>query len=71
MRHRHPGPWKKLKVNYRTTDEIRRLAVRLLEGRPIDDLDGGQDDQKGYMSLTHGESPAVTRCPMWRTRSGI
>jgi superfamily I DNA/RNA helicase len=47
------------KVNYRTTDEIRRFAVRLLEGRPIDDLDGGQDDQQGYMSLTHGEPPAV------------
>jgi superfamily I DNA/RNA helicase len=30
-------------INYRTTDEIRRFAVRLLEGRSIDDLDGGQD----------------------------
>ena len=33
-------------VNYRTTDEIRRFAVQLLEGRRIDDLDGGQDDQQ-------------------------
>jgi len=53
------GRGKKLKINYRTTDEIRRFAVRLLEGRPIDDLDGGQDDQKGYMSLTHGTAPAT------------
>jgi superfamily I DNA/RNA helicase len=53
------GRGKKLKVNYRTTDEIRRFAVKLLEGRPVDDLDGGEDDQKGYMSLIHGESPAV------------
>lgn len=53
------GRGKKLKVNYRTTDEIRRFAVKLLEGRPIDDLDGGEDDQKGYMSLIHGEPPAV------------
>jgi superfamily I DNA/RNA helicase/Txe/YoeB family toxin of Txe-Axe toxin-antitoxin module len=53
------GRGKKLKINYRTTDEIRRFAVRLLEGRPIDDLDGGQDDQKGYMSLTHGTVPAA------------
>jgi superfamily I DNA/RNA helicase len=53
------GRGKKLKINYRTTDEIRRFAVRLLEGRPIDDLDGGQDDQKGYMSLTHGMAPVV------------
>jgi len=53
------GRGKKLKVNYRTTDEIRRFAVKLLEGRPIDDLDNGEDDQKGYMSLTHGEPPLV------------
>ena len=53
------GRGKKLKINYRTTDEIRRFAVRLLDGRPIDDLDGGQDDQKGYMSLTHGTAPAA------------
>ena len=53
------GRGKKLKVNYRTTDEIRRFAVQLLEGRPIDDLDGGPDDQQGYMSLTHGASPTV------------
>ncbi|MDM7995625.1 MAG: UvrD-helicase domain-containing protein [Acidobacteriota bacterium] len=53
------GRGKKLKINYRTTDEIRRFAVHLLEGREIDDLDGGQDQQKGYMSLTHGQAPAV------------
>ncbi len=55
------GRGKKLKVNYRTTEETRRFAVALLEGRDIDDLDGGQDEQKGYMSLTHGEPPLV-RC---------
>jgi len=53
------GRGRKLKINYRTTDEIRRFAVRLLEGKSIDDLDGGQDDQKGYMSLTHGTTPEV------------
>ena len=57
------GRGKKLKINYRTTDEIRRFAVRLLEGRPIDDLDGGQDDQKGYMSLTHGTAPTAMTFP--------
>lgn len=55
------GRGKKLKVNYRTTEETRRFAVALLEGREIDDLDGGQDEQKGYMSLTHGDPPLV-RC---------
>ena len=53
------GRGKKLKINYRTTDEIRGFAVRLLEGRPIDDLDGGTDNQKGYMSLTHGAAPEI------------
>ena len=27
VRNQHQGPWKKLKINYRTTDEIRRFAV--------------------------------------------
>jgi superfamily I DNA/RNA helicase len=53
------GRGKKLKINYRTTDEIRRFAVGLLEGRPIDDLDNGQDDQKGYLSLAHGTPPEI------------
>jgi superfamily I DNA/RNA helicase len=55
------GRGKKLKINYRTTDEIRKFAVRLLEGRPIDDLDGGEDDQKGYMSVSHGGVPEVKK----------
>jgi mRNA-degrading endonuclease RelE of RelBE toxin-antitoxin system len=49
----------KLKVNYRTTDEIRRWAVGLLEGRTIDDLDGGEDNNALYKSLTHGQPPIV------------
>ena len=53
------GRGKKLKINYRTTDEIRRFAVCLLEGKEFDDLDGGTDEQKGYMSLTHGKVPIV------------
>jgi superfamily I DNA/RNA helicase len=53
------GRGKKLKINYRTTDEIRKFAVRLLEGRPIDNLDGGEDDQKGYMSVAHGDAPII------------
>ncbi len=53
------GRSRKLRINYRTTEENRRWAVGLLEGIPIDDLDGGTDDQKGYKSLLHGEQPAV------------
>ena len=49
----------KLKLNYRTTEETRSWAVRLLDGREIDDLDGGLDDHQGFKSLTHGPSPQV------------
>ena len=53
------GRSRKLKINYRTTDEIRKWAVHLLEGRVIDDLDGGADSNSIYKSLTHGESPQI------------
>ncbi|MBL3600964.1 MAG: ATP-dependent helicase [gamma proteobacterium endosymbiont of Lamellibrachia anaximandri] len=53
------GRARKLRVNYRTTDEIRRWAVNLLEGFSVDDLDGGNDDNKAYKSLTHGEAPIL------------
>lgn len=55
------GRARKLKINYRTTDEIRRWAVNLLEGLPVDDLDGGLDDQQGYKSLFHGNAPQLER----------
>ena len=53
------GRSRTLKINYRTTDEIRRWAVRLLNGVAVDDLDGGMDDQKGYKALLHGHAPEV------------
>lgn len=55
------GRSKKLRVNYRTTEEIRCSAVGLLEDCPVDDLDGKTDDNKGYRSLTHGNPPEVRR----------
>lgn len=51
------GRSRKLYLNYRTTEETRRWASRLLEGRQIDDLDGGIDDNKRFKSLTHGPAP--------------
>lgn len=51
----------RLKVNYRTTDETRKLAVNILEGVRVDDLDGGEDNQHFYHSLMHGPVPDV-RC---------
>ena len=53
------GRSRKLRINYRTTDETRSWAVSLLKGVVIDDLDGGLDDQKGYKSLLHGIKPEV------------
>ena len=53
------GRSRTLKINYRTTDEIRKWAVRLLKGVAVDDLDGGVDDQKGYKALLHGHAPEV------------
>lgn len=51
------GRGKKLRINYRTTEETRRMAVSVLEGISVDDLDEGSDDNKGYVSLMHGTAP--------------
>jgi superfamily I DNA/RNA helicase len=53
------GRSRKLYLNYRTTDEIRRHAVALLEGCDIDDLDDGHDETRRYKSLSHGPLPIV------------
>lgn len=53
------GRSSQLRVNYRTTEEIRNWAMHVLKGVPFDDLDGGIDDAKGYRSLTHGDAPIV------------
>jgi superfamily I DNA/RNA helicase len=53
------GRGRRLRINYRTTDEIRRFAVSLLEGVDFDDLDAGQDSKVGYRSLVHGKTPDV------------
>lgn len=53
------GRSRKLYLNYRTTEEIRRLAVATLEGCEVDDLDEGSDEVKRYKSLSHGPVPKV------------
>ena len=55
------GRSRKLRLNYRTTEETRRWATHLLAGRDIDDLDGGSDDNKGIRSLTRGPEPVLKR----------
>jgi hypothetical protein len=51
------GRSRKLYLNYRTTEEIRHLAVAMLEGCEVDDLDEGSDEVKRYKSLSHGPIP--------------
>ena len=53
------GRSSQLRINYRTTEEIRNWAMHILKGIPFDDLDGGIDEAKGYRSLSHGEAPIV------------
>ena len=50
-----------LKINYRTTEEIRKFAFALLNGIDFDDLDEGTDSGDRCQSLTHGIKPIVQR----------
>jgi superfamily I DNA/RNA helicase/mRNA-degrading endonuclease RelE of RelBE toxin-antitoxin system len=54
------GRSRRLRVNYRTTEQIRRFAVAQLEGVHVDDLDDGRDSVKGYLSLMKGPAPTVS-----------
>ena len=53
------GRSRKLRLNYRTSEEIRRWAVSALEGVVVDDLDEGLDSLAGYRSLFHGPQPTI------------
>ena len=48
-----------LKINYRTTEEIRKHAFALLHGISFDDLDEAFDLGDKCQSLTHGEKPII------------
>lgn len=51
------GRSRRLRVNYRTTEEIKRQAVCIVSGVETDDFDGGEESLKGYVSLLHGDAP--------------
>jgi superfamily I DNA/RNA helicase len=53
------GRSRRLKVNYRTSEEIRLWATNLLDGLAVDDMDGGADTHQGYHSVFRGPSPIV------------
>ena len=53
------GRSRKLRINYRTTEETRAWATAVLHGLDFDDLDGGSDPASDYRSLLHGDHPLV------------
>ena len=48
-----------LRINYRTTEEIRKAAFALLNGIFFDDLDDSFDTGDRCQSLTHGSVPEI------------
>lgn len=50
---------KRLKINYRTTEPIKRVAVSVIKGQTFDDMDGGTESIKGYVSLIQGGEQPV------------
>jgi superfamily I DNA/RNA helicase len=53
------GRSRQLRLNYRTSQEIRQWAVSILEGVNVDDLDDGTDSLRGYVSLIRGPVPEL------------
>jgi superfamily I DNA/RNA helicase len=53
------GRARRLKINYRTTHQVKDWAMTLLTGTHSDDLDGGEDSLKGYRSIREGIAPTV------------
>ncbi|PIM72927.1 DNA helicase [Streptomyces sp. JV178] len=47
----------RLRINYRTTQEILAWSTELLTGRRVDDMDGGDESLIGYRSAFHGAAP--------------
>ena len=48
---------KRLRVNYRTTEEIKRSAVNVVNDCAFDNFDGEVETLAGYVSLIHGDKP--------------
>ena len=57
------GRSRKLRLNYRTTEGIRRAAVEHVRGLPLDELDAVEGDEpttlEGYRSLRGGPAPVL------------
>lgn len=56
------GRSRRLKINYRTSEQIRQYAQGILKGLEIDDLDGGLASVVGDHSVFRGPEPELVRC---------
>lgn len=52
-----------LRINYRTTSQIRDWAMEALGDQAGEDLDGGERSLEGYVSVRSGPAPAVRVFP--------
>ncbi len=50
----------RLRINYRTTEEIKKLAVSIIADCQYDNFDGEEEARAGYISLYHGNNPTYT-----------
>ncbi|MEU3572001.1 UvrD-helicase domain-containing protein [Kitasatospora sp. NPDC036755] len=57
------GRSSRLRINYRTTQEILSWSASLLTGERPDDMDGGEESLAGYHSTLHGAYPEVRGYP--------
>lgn len=56
------GRSRRLKINYRTSEEIRNWAQAVLDGIEVDDLDGEQAETRGDRSVFNGPIPRLQQC---------
>lgn len=56
------GRSRRLKINYRTSEQIRKYAQAMLKGLEIDDLDGGLVSIAGDHSAFKGPEPIIKAC---------
>jgi len=48
---------RRLRINYRTTEEIKKLAISIIQDSHYDNFDGDEEQKNGYISLFHGLKP--------------
>ena len=56
------GRSRRLKINYRTSEQIRKFAQGILKGVEIDDMDGGVATTVGDHSVFQGPEPMIEKC---------